>query len=293
MIMISTENYLKALMHIEFDNQQATTSAIASRLSVSAASITEMTRRLAEEGLVEYIPYKPVVLTGQGRELAVQVVRRHRLWEMFLHKVLKMTWDQVHDEAENLEHCSSEKLIDNIDAFLGNPRFDPHGDPIPDKEGIFPEIPGSRLLSECQVGEMYNIVRVKDRSRDLMEYFSDFGFYLGRNIFLHHRLKDDQSLVVELGQQKTVISHFIASNIEVVGSKTLEDLKINEKGIVDEVNASGLLRSRLLDLGFTGGTEIEKTMIAPSGDPASYRVRDTTIALRNDEARKILLKNGR
>jgi len=291
--MISVEDYLKALMHIEFDDQQATTSAIASRLSVSSSSITEMTRRLAEEGLVEHTPYKPVALTRKGREQAIQVVRRHRLWEMFLHKVLKLSWDQVHDEAEKLEHASSDSLIDSIDAFLGNPQFDPHGDPIPDKEGIFPDIPGARPLSECEVGEMYTISRVKDRSRDLMEYFSDFGFYLGKNIFLHHKLKDDHSLVVELGQQKTVVSNFIASNVEVVRARTLEDLKINEKGIVDEVMATGMLRSRLLDLGFTSGTEIEKTMIAPSGDPASFRIRNTTIALRNDEARKILLKDGR
>ncbi|HER09640.1 MAG TPA: metal-dependent transcriptional regulator [Bacteroides sp.] len=292
MILVSVENYLKALMHIEFDGQQATTSAMAARLSVSPASITEMTRRLSAEGLVEYTPYKPVELTGQGRELAIRVVRRHRLWEMFLHKVLKLSWDQVHDEAETLEHCSSEKLIDSIDAFLGNPQFDPHGDPIPDKEGIFPDIQDSKLLAECEVGEMYTIVRVRDRSRDLMEYFSDFGFYLGKNIFLHHKLKDDHSMVVELGQQKTVVSNFIASNIEVVRARTLEDLKIHEKGMVDEINATGMLRSRLLDLGFTNGTEIEKTMIAPSGDPASYRIRNTTIALRSDEARKILLKNG-
>lgn len=293
MSMVSIEDYLKALMYIEFDGQKATTSAIASRLSISSASITEMTRRLSEENLVEYTPYKPVVLTGKGRDLAIQVVRRHRLWELFLHKVLKLSWDQVHDEAENLEHCSSDPLIDSIDAYLGNPQFDPHGDPIPDKEGIFPDIPGSKLLSDCEVGEMYTIVRVKDRSNDLMEYFSDFGFYLGKNIFLHHKLKDDHSLVVELGQQKTVVSNFIASNVEVVRARTLEDLKIHEKGTVDEVLATGLLRSRLLDLGFTSGTEIEKTMVAPSGDPASFRIRSTTIALRNEEARKILLKNGR
>lgn len=291
--MVSVEDYLKALMHIEFDGQQATTSGIASRLSVSSASITEMTRRLSEEGLVKHTPYKPVFLTKKGRELAVQIVRRHRIWEMFLHKVLKLSWDQVHDEAEKLEHCSSDSLIDSIDAYLGKPQFDPHGDPIPDKEGIFPDIPGSKPLSECQIGDMYSIVRVKDRSKDLMEYFSDFGFYLGKNIFLHHRLKDDQSLVVELGQQKTVVSNFIASNVEVVKAKTLEDMRIHEKGIVDEVHAKGMLRSRLLDLGFTSGTEIEKTMVAPSGDPSSFRIRNTTIALRNDEARKILLKNGR
>jgi DtxR family Mn-dependent transcriptional regulator len=280
-------------MHIEFDGQQATTSGIASRLSVTSASITEMTRRLAEEGLVKHTPYKPVSLTKKGRELAVQVVRRHRLWEMFLHKVLKLSWDQVHDEAEKLEHCSSDSLIDSIDAYLGKPQFDPHGDPIPDKEGVFPDIPGSKPLSECSIGEMYTIVRVKDRSKDLMEYFSDFGFYLGKNIFLHHRLKDDQSLVVELGQQKTVVSNFIASNVEVVRTRTLEDMKLHEKGVVDEVNATGMLRSRLLDLGFTAGTKIEKTMVAPSGDPSSFRIRNTTIALRKDEARKILLKNGR
>jgi DtxR family Mn-dependent transcriptional regulator len=293
MIPVSVENYLKALMHIEFDDQQATTSAIADRLSVSPASITEMTRRLSEEGLVEHTPYKPVVLTGRGREMAIRVVRRHRLWEMFLHKVLKMSWDQVHDEAENLEHCSSDTLIDTIDAYLGTPQFDPHGDPIPDKEGVFPDIPGAKILADCQVGEMYTIVRVRDRSRDLMEYFSDFGFYLGKNIFLHHELKDDHSLVVELGQQKTVISNFIASNVEVVSTRTLADMKMNEKGIVDEVMATGTLRSRLLDLGFTSGTEIVKTMIAPSGDPVSFRIRDTTIALRHEEARKILLRNGR
>src|SRR5262245_28856629 len=137
-----------------------------------------MLKTLSESNLVEYTPHRGAKLTASGNALALRVLRRHRLIELFLVKTLQMTWDEVHEEAEHLEHAVSERLIDRIDAFLGHPRFDPHGDPIPRPDGTF-ETPESQTLAECNVGDAFCLARVIDQSPEFLRFLSGSGLPLG------------------------------------------------------------------------------------------------------------------
>lgn len=131
----SEENYMKAIFHLQQENSTVTTNRLAALLNARPASITDMMKKLKTKKIVHYRPYRGFRLTTEGNKIALGIIRRHRLWEYFLSEKLKFTWDEVHDIAEDLEHVSSKKLIDKLDAFLGYPRFDPHGDPIPDHPG--------------------------------------------------------------------------------------------------------------------------------------------------------------
>lgn len=177
---LTIENYVKTVYQtcVRQGNSPAGTGQIASALSVSPGTVTSMLKTLNESGLAEYTPYEGVRLTESGRKLALRVLRRHRLIELFLSQTLELSWDEVHEEAENMEHAVSDHLIDRIEKFLGYPTTDPHGDPIPRADGTI-EITQSRSLAEATAGEAFRLVRVLDQSPEFLRYLSESGLSLG------------------------------------------------------------------------------------------------------------------
>jgi len=178
---LTVENYLKAILQIQLKQSSPRVSpgGLAARLAVSPGSVTSMLKTLSESRLVDYTPYEGVELTESGRSLAMRVLRRHRLLELFLMNTLDMSWDQVHDEAEVLEHAVSDVLIDRIDEFLGHPQVDPHGSPIPAADGQMRGSPSSLTLGNCRAGESVRFVRVVNQEPGFLRYLSESGFRLG------------------------------------------------------------------------------------------------------------------
>jgi DtxR family Mn-dependent transcriptional regulator len=177
---LTVENYVKAIYQIVADQQgrPAATGQIAAALGVSPGTVTSMLKTLSESSLVRYARYEGVRLTPAGQALALRVVRRHRLIELFLAKTLDLNWDEVHEEAEHMEHAVSDLLIDRIDAWLGYPQVDPHGDPIPRPDGSLLE-PEGRTLAECEPGSRFRLARVRDQSPEFLRYLTEAGLALG------------------------------------------------------------------------------------------------------------------
>nr|WP_319218876.1 metal-dependent transcriptional regulator [uncultured Trichococcus sp.] len=162
------EDYLKVIMELGGDKQLVNNKQIGKALSVSAASVTEMSVKLLKDGLISHIPYQGVQITDKGQLIANKLIRKHRLWEVFLSEKLDFNWDEVHEEAELLEHVSSDRLIDKLDAYLGFPKFDPHGGMIPDKEGRI-EVYESKLLIELEAGSRF-VIREVDDDQEFLAY---------------------------------------------------------------------------------------------------------------------------
>lgn len=177
----AVEDYLKAIHKVEQEKQAVSTSDLAERLDISSASVSGMTKKLAEMNLVKHKPYEGVVLTEHGRRVALEVVRHHRLIERFLAEALDVSWDQVHEEAERLEHVISEDLEDRMDEFLGNPETDPHGSPIPTREGRV-ERPPCKPLTDMEPGETSLIYEVSDHDAELLRYLARKKLYPGTRI---------------------------------------------------------------------------------------------------------------
>ena len=177
---LTVENYVKTILQIcaADGSRSAATGELAVALGVSPGTVTSMLKTLSESNLVTYTPYEGVRLTPAGNALALRVVRRHRLIEQFLVKTLKLTWDEVHEEAENMEHAVSDRLVDRIDEFLEYPSTDPHGDPIPRPDGSY-ENPSNLTLAECQVDDEFRLARVLDQSPEFLRYLSSSGLPLG------------------------------------------------------------------------------------------------------------------
>lgn len=179
---LTVENYLKAALQIGIRqaNEWVATGELAEALSVSPGTVTSMLKTLDESGLVEYRPYSGAKLSTSGRNLAVRMLRRHRLIELFLVQTLGLSWDEVHEEAENMEHAVSDVLIDRIDEFLGHPACDPHGDPIPGTDGEFRgQSSGTLRLSDCPPDACVRLVRVTNQRSDFLRYLSESGIELG------------------------------------------------------------------------------------------------------------------
>ncbi|MET1258307.1 metal-dependent transcriptional regulator [Flagellimonas sp. DF-77] len=211
----SEENYLKTIFHLGGSSSQLiATNAIAEQMETKPSSVTDMAKRLAEKGLVNYKKYQGVNLTASGRRTALSIVRKHRLWEVFLVKKLDFTWDEVHEVAEQLEHIKSEKLIDKIDALLDFPKYDPHGDPIPSKNGDF-EVRDKQLLSDMALGEQGVCVGVKDTSSAFLKFLDKNQIALGQVITIEEREDFDQSMEVAIDGRRLHISFRIASNLYV------------------------------------------------------------------------------
>ncbi len=211
----SEENYLKTIYHLTSVSEEAvSTNAIAEMMATKASSVTDMLKKLAEKDLVNYKKYQGVSLTDSGKLAAKMIVRKHRLWECFLVEKLNFSWDEVHDIAEQLEHIKSEKLINKLDDYLGNPTEDPHGDPIPDAEGRIIKIE-KRLLSELEKKQSGICVGVKDTSSDFLKYLDKQEIALGSRIEIIEKESFDSSYRIRVGTNEIMISNKIASNIYI------------------------------------------------------------------------------
>lgn len=211
----SEENYLKAIYHLsQLQKKGVSTNAIAKLIDSKASSVTDMIKKLADKNLVFYERYQGVSLTTQGVYAAKMLVRKHRLWEVFLVETLDFSWDEVHEIAEELEHIKSEKLINKLDSFLGYPSVDPHGDPIPDAQGTIKNVE-KKLLSEAEISEKTICIGVKDSSPSFLKYLDKNGISLGTSIEVIDREIFDQSIKVSINDTVSMISHKIASNLFV------------------------------------------------------------------------------
>ena len=211
----SEENYLKAIYHLTVvTDSEVSTNAIAEMMETKASSVTDMLKKLAEKDLVNYKKYQGVSLTDKGKLAAKMIVRKHRLWEVFLVEKLDFSWDEVHDIAEQLEHIKSEKLINKLDDFLGNPTEDPHGDPIPNAEGQILKIE-KQLLSELSERQSGICVGVKDTSSEFLKYLDKQEIALGSKIEIVGKESFDLSLKIKVDEKDLVISNKIASNLFV------------------------------------------------------------------------------
>lgn len=211
----SEENYLKAIYHLSlFQKKGVNTNAIAKMIDSKASSVTDMIKKLADKNLVEYQKYQGVSLTPQGLLEAKMIVRKHRLWEVFLVEKLDFSWDEVHDVAEELEHINSEKLINKLDAFLGFPTEDPHGDPIPNAKGEIKKM-DKKLLSELKLNQKSICVGVKDSSSNFLKYLDKQQIALGSSFEIIEKESFDASLIVLVNGNEMNISNKIASNLYV------------------------------------------------------------------------------
>lgn len=209
----SEENYLKAIYHLTGNPEiLVSTTALAEKMDTRPSSATEMIKRLAEKNLVSYTPYQGVELTETGQRAALDVIRRHRLWEVFLVKVLNFSWDEVHDLAEELEHIPSVELTNRLDAFLNYPKSDPHGDPIPDKDGKLNKV-HIPPVSTLKAGESGIIVGVGEHSTAFLKHLEKIGLTLGTEIAILDVAEYDGSIVLRANGCKLQVSREIAKKI--------------------------------------------------------------------------------
>ena len=210
---LAEENYLKAIFKLSGKKKASvSTNDIAQELETKASSVTDMIKKLTEKGFVNYQKYKGTSLTKKGHEIAVHIVRKHRLWEVFLVTKLNFQWDEVHDVAEQLEHIKSSKLVEHLDTFLGFPQYDPHGDPIPNKNGEFPKSFSAPLI-DLATGNKGQVVGVSQDNPAFLQYLDKLEIQLGSKIQVIEKVEFDQSLEVKINGKATHISSEVAKNI--------------------------------------------------------------------------------
>ena len=215
MLSFTEGNHLKAIFHLSSDgNKDVSTNAIADSLKTKAPSVTDMLKKLFEKKLVSYKKYQGSFLTADGRKTALNIIRKHRLWEVFLVNKLNFNWDEVHDIAEQLEHIKSEKLINELDKFLDYPAKDPHGDPVPNPAG-FIKYTTKLVLSDLAIGETGKFVGIKDSSSTFLKLLDKRKISLGSNIKVLHQEDFDQSIYIGLDETNLTISVKSANNIYV------------------------------------------------------------------------------
>ena len=211
----SEENYIKAIFHLQNEEGNVTTNELAGRLQSKPASITDMMKKLKTRKLVHYQPYQGFRLTVDGRKIALGIIRRHRLWEFFLAEKLKFNWDEVHEVAEHLEHVSSKKLIDKLDEFLEFPKFDPHGDPIPDTNG---KMENNKQLSlvDWPLNKPATVCQVINQSAELLDLLQHKKINIGTRLEVKKRFDFDESVEIKIHKQTPInISGQLAKNIFV------------------------------------------------------------------------------
>ncbi|MEY2638864.1 MAG: hypothetical protein RIR90_346 [Bacteroidota bacterium] len=197
---VSEENYIKAIYHLQQDADTVSTNALADQLKTKPASVTDMLKKLKTKKLLHYEPYQGVRLTTEGKKLALGIVRKHRLWEYFLVEKLQFGWDEVHDVAEELEHISSKKLIDKLDAYLEFPRFDPHGDPIPDSAGRMAAQPQINLI-DLPLHTAAEVCSVGSQSAELLELLTHKQITIGTRLEVKKQFGFDHSIEIKLKNQ--------------------------------------------------------------------------------------------
>src|SRR5688500_9712930 len=210
----SEENYLKTIFHLQVGTEAVTTNALAEKLQTRPASVTDMMKKLNAKKLLHYKPYYGFYLSTEGKKIALNIIRRHRLWEFFLAEKLKFSWNEVHEVAEELEHVSSKKLIDKLDEYLGFPHFDPHGDPIPDSKGkmkTFNEVP----LTELPLNKPAEVRRVTNQSSEMLELLQHKNISIGSRLEAKNFFDFDHSIEIKIKSTTITISEQLAKNILV------------------------------------------------------------------------------
>jgi len=206
------ENYLKIIYHLSVISNPVQTNAIADKIQTKAASVTDMLKKLSEKELVDYVKYQGVTLTEKGKLTAINIVRKHRLWEVFLVEKLNFKWDEVHDVAEELEHIKSTLLVERLDEFLEYPKVDPHGDPIPDQHGNFANLAFVKL-SKLNVNDKGTITGVSEHSSPFLKHLEKLGLTLGKKIEISEIIDFDGSVELLIDNQKLNISREVAKHI--------------------------------------------------------------------------------
>ena len=212
---VAEENYIKSIYHLQQDAESVTTNALADHIKTKPASVTDMLKKLQLKNLLNYNPYKGFRLSKEGNKAALNIIRRHRLWEYFLVNQLQFNWEEVHDVAEQLEHVISRKLVDKLDAFLGYPKFDPHGDPIPDGNGKI-NYQQQMPLVNLPLNTMAIITSVQNQSSDLLTFLSNRDIHIGTKVEVKQKLSFDNSLEVKIkNRQSFHVSEQVANAIQV------------------------------------------------------------------------------
>ena len=209
---LAEENYLKSIYHLSLKAVSVSTNQIAALLNTSAASVTDMLKKLADKQLINYARYQGVTLTPEGEKIAIHIVRKHRLWEYFLVEKLDFRWDEVHEMAEEMEHISSKELVDRLDKFMGYPKYDPHGDPIPDSNGNF-KIHDLKPVAALVINEGGVISGVRDHSTAFLQYLEQQKLIIGKKIKVVEVVDYDHSMVLEMEHNKVHISREVANNL--------------------------------------------------------------------------------
>lgn len=221
MASFTEENYLKAIYHLFAQNEgkPVSTNELAEVTQTRAASVTDMLKKLSEKEYIFYKKYQGVTLTEAGTQIALKIIRKHRLWEVFLVEKLGFSWDEIHDLAEELEHIKSQELTDKLDDFLGHPKFDPHGDPIPDAHGNMPSV-GATQLSKIDQGQKLTIMGVSEDSTPFLQHFDKLGLKLGLEVTLTDISEFDHSIELRTESGQNIrISSEVAQNIQVKSRK--------------------------------------------------------------------------
>jgi len=209
---LAEENYLKAIYKLAILTPNVSTNQIAASLETKASSVTDMLRKLADKALINYTRYQGVSLTQAGEKVAINIIRKHRLWEYFLVEKLNFKWDEVHDMAEEMEHISSNELIDRLDEFMGFPKRDPHGDPIPDSKGNF-KINDLKPISALAVRSAGIISGVRDHSTVFLQYLEKQELTIGKRIIVTEIISYDNTVVLQMDNKNLQISREVANNL--------------------------------------------------------------------------------
>lgn len=218
MLSQTEENYLKALFHLtseSIDKSEAGTNELATMVNVKPATANDMLKKLKEKKLISYERYGKISLTVLGKRNAIEVVRKHRLWETFLYEKLEFTWDEVHEVAEQLEHIHSPKLIEKLEKLLNYPEFDPHGDAIPNAKGEL-KLQVRKTLSQVSVGKSCKLISVKDNSASFLQYVVNVGLGLSSKIKVVNRQDFDGTMEIEVNGKKSSVSQKFAENLFIV-----------------------------------------------------------------------------
>ena len=209
---LAEENYLKSIYHLLQKSESVSTNQLAAFINTKASSVTDMLKKLADKCLINYTPYQGVTLTAAGEKIAVNIIRKHRLWEYFLVEKLNFKWDEVHEVAEEMEHISSNELIDRLDKFMGFPKYDPHGDPIPDCNGMF-KAHNLKPVSAIGINEGGVISGVREHSTTFLQYLEKQSLTIGKSITVLEIVQFDHSVLLKTENKEIQISREVANNL--------------------------------------------------------------------------------
>ncbi|MBK9271983.1 MAG: metal-dependent transcriptional regulator [Saprospiraceae bacterium] len=213
---LTEENYLKSIYRLsQIETTKISPTSIAEAMGVNAASVVDMIKKLSDKKLIVYHKKEGAVLTEEGKKIAVDIVRKHRLWEVFLLDKLGYSWDVVHEIAEQLEHIRHKELADRLEHFLGYPEYDPHGDPIPNAKGEIPSITNT-LLTDIEIGQLCRLAAIKDTSTPFLQYLEKLNISIGTKIKVLEKIPFDESLVIQIGKEgKASVSKKLADSLLV------------------------------------------------------------------------------